>query len=260
MSGLLESTLVAFDIDGVIRDVAGSYRRALMDTVEHFSAGRFRPTMADIDALKAEGRWNNDWHCALELLRRYRVQPAVALPDLDDLIAFFQSRYFGEQPDYRDGYIAGEPLLATAEHFTILGTAGVHWGFVSGAERASALYILVDQLGLTNPPLVAMGEAPDKPNPAGLFKLRALFEYPQQIFYLGDTVADMHTVQQARTLDTQRRYRAIGVLPPHILAVQTDEPERVESYCDQLRVAGAEAVWPGLPAPGQLIKQLVALG
>lgn len=229
-----------------------------MDAVEHFSAGRFRPGMADIDALKAEGHWNNDWHCALELLRRYRVAPVVSLPDFDTLVAFFEARYFGVQPDYSDGYIAGEPLLATVEHFASLDSAGVQWGFFSGAERSSALHIL-KRLGLVAPPLIAMGDAPDKPDPTGLFKLVALLKYPQQIFYLGDTVADMQTVKQARLRDTRRIYRAIGVLPPHILAIQAEEPGRVASYCDQLRAAGAEAIWPGLPAPGLLIEQLGAL-
>lgn len=232
-----------------------------MDTVEHFSAGHFRPGMADIDALKAEGHWNNDWHCSLELLRRYRVRDAaISLPDFDALVTFFQSRYFGEQPDYRDGYIAGEPLLATVEHFAALSAAGIHWGFFSGAERSSAIHILVERLGLTDPPLIAMGEAPDKPDPTGLFELSALFEHPRQVFYLGDTVADMQTVQQARTRDSQCRYRAIGVLPPHILAIQTEEPGRVRSYCDQLKAAGAEAIWPGLPAPEEMIEQLGVLG
>ena len=29
--------IIVFDIDGVIRDVSGSYRRALADTVEYFT-------------------------------------------------------------------------------------------------------------------------------------------------------------------------------------------------------------------------------
>jgi len=33
----------------------GLYRRALADTVEHFTAGVYRPTQTDIDQLKSEG-------------------------------------------------------------------------------------------------------------------------------------------------------------------------------------------------------------
>ena len=61
-------TILLFDIDGVIRDVAGSYRRALQETVAHYSG--WRPDASDIDRLKAEGSWNTDWDASLELLRR----------------------------------------------------------------------------------------------------------------------------------------------------------------------------------------------
>lgn len=44
---------IVFDIDGVIRDVSQSYRRALADTVEHFTNQAYRPTMTDIDQIKS---------------------------------------------------------------------------------------------------------------------------------------------------------------------------------------------------------------
>jgi HAD superfamily phosphatase len=44
----ISSAMVIFDIDGVIRDVGNSYRRALADTVEHFTQGEYRPSQADI--------------------------------------------------------------------------------------------------------------------------------------------------------------------------------------------------------------------
>jgi len=53
--------LVVFDIDGVLRDVGQSYRRAIADTVEKFTDNQSRPTLADMDELKNEGIWNNDW-------------------------------------------------------------------------------------------------------------------------------------------------------------------------------------------------------
>lgn len=63
--------IAVFDIDGVIRDVGQSYRRALADTVEALTDGQFRPTMADIDAIKAEGSWNNDWLASQEFVYRF---------------------------------------------------------------------------------------------------------------------------------------------------------------------------------------------
>ncbi|MFM6757157.1 MAG: TIGR01548 family HAD-type hydrolase, partial [Dolichospermum sp.] len=66
-------TIVIFDIDGVIRDVSGSYRRALSDTVEYFTEQAYRPTAIDIDHLKSEGIWNNDWEASQELIYRHFV-------------------------------------------------------------------------------------------------------------------------------------------------------------------------------------------
>ena len=83
-----------FDIDGVIRDVSGSYRRALADAVEYFTNSAYRPSPEEIDELKAEGIWNNDWEASEELIKRYfQVQGKVAKIDYDDIVAFFQSRY-----------------------------------------------------------------------------------------------------------------------------------------------------------------------
>jgi HAD superfamily phosphatase len=45
--------VVLFDIDGVIRDVSASYRRAIVETVHHFHGQR--PEPAAIDGLKSEG-------------------------------------------------------------------------------------------------------------------------------------------------------------------------------------------------------------
>ena len=63
--------IAVFDIDGVLRDVGGSYRRAIADTVEHYTAGQYRPTIEDIDQLKSEGIWNNDWKASEVMIHRY---------------------------------------------------------------------------------------------------------------------------------------------------------------------------------------------
>ena len=55
--------LILFDIDGVIRDVTNSYRLAIQETVHFFS--EWRPSIEDIDSIKSEGSWNNDWDLSL---------------------------------------------------------------------------------------------------------------------------------------------------------------------------------------------------
>ena len=73
--------------------MAGSYRRALQDTVAHYSG--WRPDAQTIDALKSEGHWNNDWDASRELIRRY----GSAVPERDALIDVFSGFYFGGDPE-----------------------------------------------------------------------------------------------------------------------------------------------------------------
>ena len=133
--------LLLLDIDGVIRDVGGSYRRALAETVHHYSG--WRPDPAAIDSLKGEGRWNNDWEASLELLRRRNLAP---LPPFEELVAVFSGFYFGGDPEGDpaawQGFIGTEPLLVSADFFADLDAAGIVWGFVSGAEPPSARFVL----------------------------------------------------------------------------------------------------------------------
>lgn len=283
------SPIVVFDIDGVIRDVSGSYRRAIADTVEKFTAGAYRPSQEAIDQLKAEGCWNNDWEASQELVYRYfeaqdtsREQVSI---DYEQLIDFFQQRYrgSGNDPDTWTGYICQEPLLASADYFASLTAAGIAWGFFSGATRSSAEYILCRRIGLQAPILVAMEDAPSKPDPVGLFnavqQLEARHALPANcpVVYVGDTVADLYTVTKAMKREATakcdesdaqseavantevetaaaappiRRWFGVGIVPPH---AQT-EPTRQENYRQRLREAGANLILHSVEAltPEQL--------
>ena len=235
--------IVVFDIDGVIRDVSNSYRRALADTVEHYSDRAWRPTMEDIDRLKAEGIWNNDWQASQELIYRYFESQGKKREeinfDYNNIVDFFQDRYRGVN---WDGYITTEPLLISVEYLEQLSESQIGWGFFSGATRGSAEYILQKKLGLSSPVLVAMEDAPGKPDPTGLFMAIAAVETANSgltpIFYVGDTVADMYTVIRAREAMPERPWLAIGVLPPH---VQTSF-SRQKEYKQKLIAAGASIV------------------
>jgi HAD superfamily phosphatase len=241
------SAIVVFDIDGVIRDVGGSYRLALADTVEHFTAGGYRPTAIEIDELKGEGIWNNDWEAAQELIYRYFEQQgqnrATSNLDYDRIVAYFQTKYRGTDPVNWNGYICNEPLLATPEYFDSLTTANIPWGFFSGATTGSASYVLEKRLGLKAPVLVAMEDAPGKPNPQGLFmvvdRLMTLSENISNelpIIYVGDTVADMYTVVKAKSIKVDRQILAVGIIPPHV------ESDRINNYTTNLIEAGANIV------------------
>ncbi|MEO0375540.1 MAG: TIGR01548 family HAD-type hydrolase [Cyanobacteria bacterium P01_A01_bin.17] len=230
--------MVVFDIDGVVRDVAGSYRRALADTVEQFTQGQHRPTMAEIDALKAEGCWNNDWKASEELVYRFYKAQNLERPTINysALVDFFQGRYRGQ--DF-SGYIQNEPLLMTRAYLEQLTQADIAWGFFSGATRGSAAYVLERRLELESPVLIAMEDAPGKPDPTGLMATVDTLREGQDsnlsltVFYVGDTVADIQTAINARSQYPNINWIGVGVLPPHA----QDSPE----YAQKLREVGAIA-------------------
>lgn len=237
--------IVVFDIDGVVRDVSGSYRKAIADTVEKFTNNSYRPPMADIDELKTEGIWNNDWQASQELVYRYYESQGTAREKVsisyEAIVDFFQKRYRGENPDDFDGYITSEPLLMSASYLKHLGQNNIGWGFFSGATRGSAQYILQKRLGLQQPVLVAMEDAPGKPNPTGLFDAVRQITKQQStipVLYVGDTVADMQTVIAAKKERVDTKWIGVGVLPPH---VQTNIQQR-EKYRENLQQAGAAIV------------------
>ena len=244
--------------------MAASYRRAIVETVHQFSG--WRPEPAQIDALKSEGCWNNDWQASLELLRRHGL--AGGLPAFDTLVAAFGAHYFGGDPEgdpalWR-GFIGQEPLLVGPEFFADLSAAGFLWGFVSGAEPPSVRFVLEQRLGLQNPAVIAMGDAPDKPDPSGLLQLAAallaasdangaelspdqlspdqlsLGQAAPPVAYLGDTVADVQTVLRARERIPGQRFLSLAVAPPHLQ--EPGQEERRRAYEQQLRAAGADRI------------------
>ena len=250
--------MILFDIDGVIRDVGGSYRRALAETVHHYSG--WRPDPQQIDSLKAEGRWNNDWEASLELLRRHGLSP---LPDFDALVEVFSGFYFGGDPNGDptewSGFIGSEPLLVDPDFFSGLSDAGLAWGFVSGAEPPSARFVLQQRLGLQQPPLIAMGDAPDKPDPTGFLRLAQelisgdLGPHAPPVAYLGDTVADVLTVVNARQECPQQRLIALAVAPPHLHS----DPVSRRVYEERLLEAGADAVIPATSSVATELERLL---
>ena len=249
--------ILLFDLDGVIRDVNASYRRAIRATVQHFTG--WCPEPAAIDDLKGEGCWNNDWEASLELMRRHRLasveggtaSSSHTLPALSEVVAVFSRFYFGGDPEgppsQWTGFIQEETLLVAPDFFVALTQAGMAWGFVSGAEPPSARFLLEERLGLSDPPLVAMGDAPDKPDPTGFIRLagrlanergQSLGPHGPPVAYLGDTVADVETVCRARMCLPDQCFLALAVAPPHLHA--PEQLSRRRSYEQGLLAAGAD--------------------
>tara|TARA_Y100001970_G_C14155337_1_gene815199 strand:- start:595 stop:1389 length:795 start_codon:yes stop_codon:yes gene_type:complete len=242
--------VILFDIDGVIRNVSSSYRLAVQKTVNIFCG--FEPTSIDIDNLKNEGIWNNDWDLSLELIKRNISQKNLNLkpPCREEIISLFEKLYFGCNPSENyskwNGFIRNEELLVDNQFFKQLSCKGLKWGFVSGAEPESAKFVLENKLNLNNPPLIAMNDAPDKPNPQGFISLarklseKALGAETLPVAYVGDTIADIQTVLNAREKIPNQKFICIAIAPPH-LHIKSLSKERLK-YENNLKNAGADFI------------------
>ena len=242
--------LILFDIDGVIRDVTNSYRLSVQKTVLKYC--NWEPSTYDIDELKNEGIWNNDWDLTHELIKRFinKKQLSLKLPSRKTIIKNFEKLYFGCNPHENhvkwSGFINNEKLLVDKNFFDFLTLNKIKWGFVSGAELASAKFILENRLSLNNPPLIAMNDAPDKPNPEGFLNLaRKLLDEDfgrncPPVAYAGDTIADIQTIINAKELYPSQRFISIGVIPPHLKTIENVQKQ--SKYKSKLKAAGADLI------------------
>ena len=246
--------LVLFDIDGVIRDVTNSYRLAIQETVNFFCG--WRPLIEDIDSIKSEGCWNNDWDLSLEMIKRHvkKNNLSFSAPTRKILIECFETFYFGgdsnHDPSEWSGFIKDEKLLVERTLFADLTRQRIGWGFVSGAELPSAKFVLEQRLGLISAPLISMGDAPEKPDPSGLISLSSkLSQQPlgisnPPIAYIGDTVADVKTVLNARIKIPDQQFISLAISPPH-LQLYSNRDKRLR-YEEKLLNAGADFILQSL--------------
>lgn len=258
--------IAVFDIDGVVRDVGGSYRRAIADTVEHYTNGQYRPTVEDIDTLKSEGIWNNDWKASEVMVHRYFERKGKPKPSAsyEEIVDYFQRQYRGpdtEDPAQWTGYIASEPLLMDEGYLRSLLQSGMPYAFFSGATQGSANFVLQRRIGLASPVLIAMEDAPSKPDPTGLMMAVQQIETQTPtakdlpVIYAGDTAADMKTITAARSQFSDRTWLAVGILPPHA----QKETAYKEQYAEKLKAAGAATVLDSIrDLDADCTKQLLA--
>jgi HAD superfamily hydrolase (TIGR01548 family) len=205
LRSVLAPEAVLFDMDGVLADVSGSYRRAIIETA---AAWEVKLTEGDVAAAKARGNANNDWKLTRQLLADRGVTVG-----LDEVTERFEALYQGsaETPGLRR---FETPLIdrRALERMAAARPLGV----VTGRPRADAERFLSEHgLGDCFSAVVCMEDAPPKPDPGGV--RRALDELGVDTAWMvGDTPDDLRAAAAAGVLP-------VGVTAPGDEAVGSRE-------------------------------------
>uniref|UniRef100_A0A7S3YRN5 Imidazoleglycerol-phosphate dehydratase n=1 Tax=Lotharella globosa TaxID=91324 RepID=A0A7S3YRN5_9EUKA len=187
---------ILFDMDGVLADVATSYRNAIIDTAEAFGAV---VTHEHIDAAKAKGNANNDWVLTHRLIENAKGAKHVTYEQVKEK---FQEIYLGTpgKPGLRDN----ETLIPSKELLEAI-AANYPLAIVTGRPTQEADYFL-KMYGLDaifpKDKRVCMEDCKAKPSPEPILlalKKLGLEAKPNlgTVYMIGDTVDDIRAAVNA---------------------------------------------------------------
>lgn len=212
-----------FDLDGVLVDVAGSYRRAIRETFRLFADAEIDE--AAIQAYKDGGGLNDDWDLTLTALR----DRGIAV-ERDRVVETFQEIYLGKN---FDGLIGNEQWLLRGEVLTDLFRT-FDLGIVTGRPAAETRFTLEHfGFGRFFPVVITRDDLPEgrgKPDPLGIRTALAVLGR-REGFYAGDTVDDM------------RAARAAGLVPIGVVSAgDAGGDDCVDEAGAKLLAAGADRI------------------
>lgn len=191
---------ILLDMDGVLVDVSGSYRRAIAETYARMAGHPLAP--GAIQAKKDAGGFNNDW-----VLTHSLLQDAGIDAPFEEVVEEFERRYRG---DNYDGLIREEtPAISTETLRQLAALAPL--ALVTGRVEADAHWTLQHFGWDALIPLVVGMETQagrEKPDPFALtYALDQLGAAPEAAVMAGDTVDDVRAALAAGVLP-------IGIVPP----------------------------------------------
>ncbi len=204
-----------FDMDGVLADVSGSYRQAIIQTLARWGVNA---SYDDIAAAKSAGNANNDW----VVTRRMLAARGIDVP-LDEVTRVFEELYQGTLSS--PGLWKTEKLLPSRELLARL-HARLPLGVVTGRPRADATRFLKSaEISRYFACTICMEDAPAKPDPTPVrLALKALAV--EWAWLIGDSPDDMRAAHSAGIM-------AIGIVAPG---------DKDAVIVDRLETAGASMV------------------
>lgn len=215
LSTTLRPQALLLDMDGVLADVSGSYRRAILETAAAFSVDL---GLEDILVAKASGSANNDWELTHRLITERGGDASI-----EAVTEKFEELYQGT--DERIGLHTAECLLIPAATLESLASE-VKLGVITGRPRTDMQRFLDDNhLSGVFSATVCMEDAPAKPDPAGVHLALAKLGV-DRAWMIGDTPDDIRAARNA------------GVIPIGVVA----PGDPASSITDSLFGAGAARV------------------
>lgn len=184
----MKKSVLVFDMDGVLADVAASYLAAISATVEHFTGNAV--SLELIAEYKHAGGWNSDW----ELAQKIICDTAGLDVAYAEVVEVFQTYFLGANNDgliTRETWIPRDGLLARLAEKHAL-------AIFSGRPRAEIDVTLqrfepeirwvkiVGDLDVVNA----------KPAPDGLHAIAAAHP-TSTLIYVGDNVDDARSARAA---------------------------------------------------------------
>jgi HAD superfamily phosphatase len=190
----MSKPLLIFDMDGVLVDVAESYRETIARTVEHFTGAPV--TRGQIQDLKNQGGWNDDWKLSHHMVTAAGID--VPFEHVKDYFQFLFLGNGGDGANPTDGLILRERWVARPGMLEKLNQS-FRFSVFTGRPRREAMLTLTRFAGdLTFDPIVTMEDVQNhKPAPDGLLHILSA-NYGCQAFYVGDTVDDARCARAAK--------------------------------------------------------------
>ena len=192
----LKPELLCFDMDGVLIDTSQSYDEAIKATVKELSGESV--TQHDIERLRGQGGYNNDWVLAQALTNEQLV--ASENVDFDKVVDVFQSFYQGSASE--EGFKAIEKPFMSRDFATrlfITGTKTLKTAIVTGRPKDEAIEG-AEFVGAKNCLIISDDDVTEsKPNPEGVQKALRYFG-KENCWMMGDTPDDMAAANGAGVL------------------------------------------------------------
>jgi HAD superfamily phosphatase len=176
-------SIIVFDMDGVLVDVAESYRETIVRTVGHFTGHTIERSL--IQRYKNEGGWNNDW----ELSQRLCANLGCSV-EYSAVVDYFNHLFLDHGLIHRERWLPKPGFIE--------GLASRYMLAIFTGRNLLEARITLEREGCFEQFLKITSDDVTrfKPDPEGLHQIMTL--HPgKELLYIGDTVDDARSARAA---------------------------------------------------------------